>query len=151
MQSLWGCVKKKKPMKWCTTGGPVLHLGRCCGTPLSRGTCWRRSRTQGCGCYTPSINAVAIPSCYGAPPPPPKKPELFAAIWHPQSVVESCPSTNTHVWKANGWCFSAPLSAPIDCDQPSANIARSFQCAKAWRRADGGGSVLYNHASKNIR
>lgn len=21
-------------MKWCTTGGPVLHLGGCCGTPL---------------------------------------------------------------------------------------------------------------------
>lgn len=43
----------------------------------------------------------------------------------------------------NGWCFSAPLSAPIDCDQPSANIARSFQCAKTWWRGDGGGSVLY--------
>lgn len=24
-------------MKWCTTGGPVLHLGRCCGTPLKLG------------------------------------------------------------------------------------------------------------------
>lgn len=33
MQPLWSC-DKTLPMKWCTTGGPVLHLGRCCGTPL---------------------------------------------------------------------------------------------------------------------
>lgn len=50
-------------MKWCTTGGPVLHLGRCCGTPLCVGTCWKRSRTQGCGCYTLSTKTGG-PSCY---------------------------------------------------------------------------------------
>lgn len=40
-------------MKWCTTGGPVLHLGRCCGTPQCGN--WKRSRTQGCGCSKASI------------------------------------------------------------------------------------------------
>lgn len=33
MQPLWSCDKSLS-VKWCTTLGPVLHLGRCCGTPV---------------------------------------------------------------------------------------------------------------------
>lgn len=28
------CEDENSPIKCCTTGGPVLHPGRCCGTPL---------------------------------------------------------------------------------------------------------------------
>lgn len=47
-----------------------------------------------------------------------------------EKVLESCPSTNTHVSKVDSlYFFLCAASAQIDCDQPSANIALS-QCAK---------------------
>lgn len=73
-------------MKWCTTGGPVLHLGRCCGTPLKLGgnlleevedagmrrllllLLTRHRVTQG-----------RIPSCHGAKKRK-RKTDAFAAI-----------------------------------------------------------------------
>lgn len=53
-----------------------------------------------------------------------EKNRALAAIWHPQSFLESCPSTNTHVCEVNGSDFVRCFCANR-LHQPWANIALS--------------------------
>lgn len=77
----------------------MLHLGRCCGTPLV----WEPAE-RGCGrrdaVATTHRLTQAFPLCYSLK----NEPVCCNMISVPQSILELFSPSNTHVWKVNG-CY----------------------------------------------
>lgn len=124
MQPLWICdfKKKKNPVYemvhygWAYAASWQMLRHASMWEPAGRGR-GRRDAVATRHRFT----QVLITQLSAGPHTHTQKTNPFAAIRHLQSFLESCPSTDTHVWKGERLVFCAQN----DCDQPSANIALS--------------------------
>lgn len=120
------CEAVIKPCLW----NGALRVGLCCiladaAARLCVGTCGKRSRTQGCGCYTASINTgdpVMLQSCG------PQSEPVCCNMTSTKLSGKLSVHPNTHVWEVNGWDFVRRFCANRLRSTFSQHC--SFQCAK---------------------